>query len=356
MVHFLKTLNLKVMEFKYFMGIDIGKTDLFAAVIEGASKATPAPQRYANTSEGIEQLIASQDGRVPGEVLVLIENTGHYGELLIETLHAKGFFVWLEAPNVLQKGLLKLNRLKDDPHDARMLASMARTHRDDAVRWEPAPADVQLLRDLHRRRSQIIRDRTRKYNQLHAENSRPRPNQVFVDQFKAGIKFDDDMVKQVNTEIDRLVASSQLIKRLIALLVSIPAIGRENALNIIIITECFTKIVGFKQLAAYICTAPYAKVSGTSGRQSRRVSKIGDRKSKSKLYLGVMSTATKPKGFWYKEYIHYLAKDKPHLVAVNNIINKIIKIIYALVKANKPFDKEFYINRRLSTGQNLHLS
>ncbi len=347
------------MEFKHFIGIDVGKTELCAASIDQAAKAASQALRHPNTREGIEGLIASLAGTAPGEVLVLVENTGSYCELVVETLHAEGFFVWLAAPDILQKGLLKLNRLKDDPHDARMLAMVACTHCKDAVRWEPVPEDVKRLRSLHRRRSQIIRDHTRKCCQLHAESSRAHPDPFIVAQLKEDIKHEGICIQQVNEEINRLAAGSPLIHRLVTLLVSIPGIGRENALNIIIITECFTKIISFKQLAAYICTAPYAKVSGTSGRQSRRVSKVGDRKSKSLLYLGVVSTATRSNGFWHQDYIRYTKAGKHHLVAINNIINKVIKIIYAIVKHKdrKPFDKELYFkNRRLSTAPHLHLS
>lgn len=344
------------MGFKYFIGIDVGNSELFEARIDTKAACSSQAVCHKNNDEGIKGLLErlGKLGCKRSSVLVLIENTGSYCERVTASLGKAGFYVWLAAPNILEKGLLKLNRLKDDPHDARMLAMAARTHQAEAVKWQPGHPDVEELRDLQQRRDQIVEDRKRKLNQLHAQNSRLAPNALTIKQLKAGIEADNAMEKEVKDCIKALEKTSETIRKQLKSLKSIPGIGQQNAIHIIISTKGFTKFKHHKQFAAHVCTAPYARSSGSSGSKVRRTSKKGDRKAKARLYMAILATTTRKKGFWKDDYLRYIGQGKHHLMAINNIINKVIKLVFTIAPKGKTFDKDLYLkNRGLSTKKNL---
>lgn len=348
----------KFMKFSHFVGIDVGKFELLVGVLASDQFQCRKAEQFEYTVKGVTALLSMLDGvGTCGELLVLMENTGKYCEKLIAALHGAGHFVWLCSPVVLSNGTLGMNRLKDDPYDARQLALVAKTYQAEARRWEPLSPDVDRMSRLWARRRQLVKDRVRAMNQRTSEMDGFKPEPLFVAQLDAQVNLLSDHIKVVDDELAALLKSSEALRRKAAIMVSIPAVGSQIAMRVLILTGAFEKIKTAKALAAFISTAPYAKSSGTTGRKSKKVSKKGDRRSKSLFCMGVVSTALRPKGFWRPTYLKLLDQGHSHNSAINVIINKIIKLIFKLVQSDQKFDKKKYLeNKRSAIARNLQVS
>lgn len=346
------------MKFSHFVGIDIGKFEILVGVLAPDQLECRKAEQFDYTVKGVSALLSMLDGLGKcGELLVLMENTGKYCEKLIAALHGVGHFVWLCSPSVLANGTLGMNRLKDDAYDARQLAMVARTYQSSARRWEPLSPDVDRMARLWSRRKQLVKDRVRAMNQRTSEMDGFKPEPLFVAQLDAQINLTNDHIKTIDDQLNTLLKTSEGLRRKAAIMASIPGVGPQIALRALILTGAFEKLKTAKVLAAFISTAPYAKSSGTSGRKSKKVSKKGDRRSKSLFCMGVVSTALRPKGFWRPEYLKLLDQGHSHNSAINAIINKIIKLIFKLVQTDQKFDKKKYLeNKRSALAKKLHMS
>lgn len=343
------------MDFSRFVGIDVGKAELHAAVLGPKSRDYLLDGAYDHDTPGISSLVRALGD--PGNVLVVVENSGRLCERLVFVLHAEGFFVWLCTPNALAQGTLGMNRLKDDPHDARQLALLARTYREQAVQWAPDDPKVERLRRMRSRRRQLVRDRTRIMNQTASEKAGHAADALVLRQLAQQKALLDNLLADIEKEIEGLVASIPGYARKGKVLASIPSIGKVMATQALILTEGFTKITSPEAFAAFVSTAPYARASGASGRKSRKVSKKGDRRTKAILCCGVVSSATRPKGFWREDYLRLIEEGRHHNDAINVIINKVIRLMFALVMKDETFDKKKYLeNRRPKLDRKLQLS
>lgn len=346
------------MEFTHFIGIDLGKAELHAATLDAAGKACAAPEVHPHTAAGISRLAGAM-ARLgdPAGVLVVLEDTGRLCERLVAALHAEGFFVWVVPPAALSRGTLGMNRLKDDPYDARQLALVAMTHRRQARRWEPADPDIDRLGRLFAYRRQLVRDRTRLKNRRTSEMDGLRPMDVAIRGYGEQLALLDRQIAGVEAEARALIKANKGIRRMHRILTSIPGVGTQTATRVIAMTGGFKRVASAKALAAFICSAPYAKASGTSGRKSRKVSRKGDRRTKALFCCGIVSTATRARGFWREDYRRMIDSGRHHNSAVNALINKVIRLIYTLVNTDQVFDRKKYLeNKRSALDKPLHAS
>jgi transposase len=346
------------MKFSHFVGIDIGKFEILVGVLGADQLACSKAQAFDYTVKGVSAILSLlEETGTCGQLLVLMENTGKYCEKLLAALHGDGHFVWLCSPAVLTNGTLGLNRLKDDPHDARQLALVAKTYQAQALRWEPLTPAVERMSRLWSRRKQLVKDRVRAMNQHTSELDGFKPEPLFLAQLDAQIDLLDEHVKAVECELAALLKTSPDLKRKAAIMTSIPGVGDQISTRVLIITRAFEKIKTPKALASFISSAPFAKTSGTTGRKSRRVSKKGDRRTKSLFYMGVASTALRKDGFWRNEYLRHIEAGHHHNSAINRIINKIINLIFKLVQSDQKFDRKKYIeNKQSAIAKMLQLS
>ena len=81
----MKTNSISSLTPELFLGIDVGKTDLFCHII---GPNDPIAQRFDNSDKGIKKLIDWLDQLgAPIEVTACLEQTGHYGFQVAKALH-----------------------------------------------------------------------------------------------------------------------------------------------------------------------------------------------------------------------------------------------------------------------------
>lgn len=132
------------------VGVDVGKAALDVAV-EGRAGV----KRFANTRQGIDQLVRHV-ARLEAPRLV-VEATGGYEEALLERCSDAGLWVARVNPRQARAlGKAMGDRAKTDAIDAQVLATMARVFHDRLQPYQAPDPWQRELRDWLRRRGQVV--------------------------------------------------------------------------------------------------------------------------------------------------------------------------------------------------------
>ncbi|MGE5105192.1 MAG: IS110 family transposase, partial [Betaproteobacteria bacterium] len=147
-----------------FAGIDIASETHVLAIVSGDGdvelKATPFGEDAAGYAKALGLL------GTPGEALVAMEATGHYGKNLFAALVAAGHSVALLNPLRTRRFAAEdLERTKTDAIDALGIARFAAQKRPAATRLPDSATEE--LRELIRLRDRLTQDFGDRLRQLH---------------------------------------------------------------------------------------------------------------------------------------------------------------------------------------------
>ena len=117
---------------------------------------------------------------------------------------------------------------------------------------------------------------------------------------------------------------------------SVTGVGRITALYLMTATDLFTKCRNPKQLASYCGVVPFQYTSGKSIKKQPRVHFMANKKLKSLLHLCALSAARYDQGL--KLYFERkVEQGKNPMLVLNNVRNKLVHRIYAVVKRDSPY-------------------
>ena len=223
---------------------------------------------------------------------------------------------------------------KIDSVDARQIAEYAYRFEDELPLWTPPEATREQVRVLLRTREQLTRDMVGKKNMLHAMRRKvvrtPFAEELLeesVDQIKV-------QIKRIQKEIGRLVQHSSELAETMALLQSIPGVGPVLSAHLLVTTNAFKCTPTARQFVAYIGICPYEHQSGTSVQKKATSRRYGP---------PVLLGATLPGGddaeairsALRRHYLRKRAEGKPARLVLNNISNKLLRIICAVLRSGR---------------------
>jgi transposase len=175
-----------------------------------------------------------------------------------------------------------------------------------------------------------------------------------IDQVKqdSALKEEDDIksfqiqtlvksVKQLNqtiSEIEKKMQANELYKTTNSLLSSIPGCGDNSAVILNIEIGDIQKFKSASQMCAYFGTHPEKKQSG-DGQTKARMSKKGSPRFRGTLYM-VAKNAVLYSPYFKAIYASSRAKSNKHNHALGVIMNKLVRIIYGILKSGIPFDEK----------------
>ncbi|UBQ06382.1 transposase [Tepidimonas taiwanensis] len=311
------------------VGIDVAKAHVDVCVLGAQFKA----QRFDNQAEGHSALTAAL--KPLGVALVVMEATGGYETELACALQAAGLPVAVVNPRQARDFAKSMGRLaKTDAIDARVLAEYAAVllRREDLTRLlRPLPdAQQQWLAALVTRRRQLLA-------MLLAERQRlqitPRGLHPSIEAVIAVIKaqldeIDGQMVGHVREhfgELDALLQSARGIGPVASatLIAELPELGRLNR----------------REIAALVGIAPMANDSGAS--KGRRRIQGGRFDVRRVLYMATL-TACRANPVIKAFYERLIAAGKLPKVALVACMRKLLTMLNAMVRSNKPWDNSLH--------------
>lgn len=326
------------MHFSYFIGVDISKNTLDAAIY-------PAKDRnddflhIENTSKGLRTMITwiKRKGIKTGDVVICAEHTGIYTNPLIDYLDKKGIALSLNSPLEIKRSM-GIIRGKSDVVDAARIAEYAFTKREKLRIYERPSDSVMTLQYLLTERRQYVRQRAALLNMQSAlhkyETSAARKrNEQAIGNLTQLIKKAEEQMLSIVAETPALIRNYQLVR-------SIMGIGLINAISTIVYTNNFKWFDTPRQYACYIGVAPFEHTSGTSVKGKTQVSKLCRTQQKSELSMAARSAIINDPGL--KRYYQRKMKEKGggremHGIVLNAVKFKLILRMFAVVKSGQPY-------------------
>lgn len=325
---------------KIYVGIDVSKSWIDVCVT-GDGKII-SHQQFDNKKAGFMAMIKwlktfSKDHQ---SWLVCMEHTGIYAQPLWYFLTEKEITYCVVAGSQITSGL-QIKRGKSDKIDAADIARFVLRYQDEL---KPHQLPAQLLARL--KMLFTYRERLVKAKVLIGVPARE-AKEFASEQSKEMRKDSNSLVQVIEARIKRvekmmlgLIDSDEEAKRCYKLIVSVPGFGLVTASYLLIITQCFTTLSGSRQLSNFGGMAPHPHKSGSSIKGKTRVSHVADKKLKTLLSRGTQSLIQHNEQT--KLYlIRMLERGKDENLVRNNIKNKMLHTVCAVVKRGTPFTKDY---------------
>lgn len=301
------------------VGIDVSKDRLDVAVRPSGDEF-----RVVRGEQGIEDLVSRLKALAPQ--LVALEATGGFETVVTAALAAAGLPVVVVNPAQVRAFAKAIGqRAKTDPIDARVIAHFAEATKPPV---RPLPdAQTQFLADLVQRRRQII-------EMLGAENQRrKRAPARLAKSIDRLIKALQKELTSVDGDIDEAVRNSPAWRDKEDLLTSVPGVGPAISRTLIAELPELGQL-DRKQIAALAGLAPFTRQSG----QWRGRSFIGGGRTSVRcaLFMGAM-VAKKHNPLLKAFFDRLVAAGKPKMVALIAVARKLLTILNAIVRDQKPW-------------------
>jgi len=326
---------------QYVVGLDIASEQVTAAIGAVPWRLRVRGTTFANTAEGFQALREwlARHGCTPNNSMLCMEATGVYGEALAYDLTLHRYRVAVEPPLKVKRAFASSSH-KTDAVDSEQIAEYACRFLDELRRWQPRPEVLEQLRVLLSTREQLIEQRTAHSNTLTALRRKavrtPLAEQVHQhlrDQLR-------QQIKAVETEIRKLIDQDPDWKQLFILLLTIPGVGWLVATNFLVLTEFATRLLAHKQLAAHLGICPYQRTSGKSLRRRATSRHYGPPQPRRVLHLAARSVCTHSPAF-QAYYQRKLDEGKPKMLVLNNVANKLVNLICAVLRSQCPYDPDY---------------
>ena len=338
---------------KLFVGIDFSKEKIDVAIIfaEGLTETSMrVSNEFKNSVSGYKQLVKwveeSSNETEPSLWLFCGENTGDYSKPLCNFLYGRGFDMWLENAKSI-KDASGIRRLKSDRADANMTAEYAMRNYDKAIIYEPLSESLSQLRELFLYRQMVVRHRCsfqvrRGEKRLNMEKS---PVKTMISQSGRHIVTElNKEIEKIDKRIAELIDSDDELAQVFTIVTSIPGIGTQNAVCLMVYTDNFRRFnFDSRKIACYYGIAPFGRDSGTSVHTDPHVHYMANRQIKAMLSQAALSAARfNPVIASY--YSRLIAKGKKRQIVLNNVKNKLVHIVTAMVRNKQLFDKDYKIS------------
>lgn len=301
------------------VGLDIAKAHL-----DLATEPSRPPQRFAHTEAGLSALVAQLQTLAP--TLIVMEATGGYETDVATAVALAGLPVAIVNPRQVRDFAKALGRLaKTDALDATVLALFGAR-----VRPEPRPlpdAAHQALTALVTRRRQLVEMLSAERNRLVVAHGRVKHD------VQTHIHFLEQRLKATDGERRTAIRESPVWRAQDQLLQSVPGIGPTTAATLIAALPELGHL-SRRQIAALVGVAPLNRDSGT--RTGPRVTWGGRAAVRAPLYMAAHA-AQRWNPVLHTFYARLRAAGKPHKVALVATMHKLLTILNAMVKAQRPW-------------------
>lgn len=323
--------------YSIFIGVDISKLTLDIVGINSKNSIVKNSLEINNNIKGIKKYFNKLLADNPKEkIIVCFENTGLYGYYLSTTLsELKIDYAIVPALEIhLSKGLV---RGKSDKKDALMIAHYLLSNQFKIKLSTLNEFDIDKLKTLNSQRDKIVKSISIFRQTYESKNFLPKALT------KETYCINDSIVKnlkknllKIEKEIDKIINANDNLKTNYNLVKSIPGIGPQTSIYLLIVTKNFTAFSDARKLACYAGVAPFPYQSGTSINGRTKVHHFADKKLKSLINMCALNAKR-----WDAQISTYyekkVAEGKNKMLVMNNVRNKLLHRVFAVIKRQTPY-------------------
>lgn len=325
------------MKVLHIIGADLSKKSIDFANPQGQHI------KVSNDKEGYDQLITwinRQNISIP-KMMIVMEHTGLYSYRLEQFLHAQQIrFIKVSAYAI--KHSMGLVRGKNDKIDAIRIARYGLQKQHCLIPDVPLDKALQRLQMLSSTRDRLIRMRASMLSGVkeYRDSCDLSKDDLIIRTQLQLIKSFDQKIAKLEEAIANVLQTEQSLQNNAQLLQSITAVGKVVSVAAIIKTRNFTRFKDARTFASFCGVAPFTNTSGTSIRGKTRVSKLRDRDMNRLLDLSAKSAIQYDKEL-REYYLRRTAEGKSKMSTINIVRNKILYRMFAVIKRQTPFIKEY---------------
>lgn len=330
----MKNIQNTIQQPSFFLGIDVGKVDLYCHII---SKNEPISARFDNTSTGIKKLKewVKKNTNIQ-QLSACLEQTGHYGKAVATALHQFNIVsLHLVNPRQIKAyGNQKLRRNKSDTADAKLIAQFLKSEQHDLITWEPPSPDNEKITSLSRYADSITKDNARLKTRCESVT-----NSSILRSIKRRIKLQENEIIAIRKQINKIIKNNDLLHTTSELLTSIPGVGEVCSHIVLAELPQIQLFKNARQLAAWAGLTPQHYQSGTSGRSTTPITKVGSAHLRSGLFMPAMNARVfNPLLKTFSERLKENGKTPKQIIIA--VMRKLIHQIYGILKSGEPYNPE----------------
>lgn len=313
-------------------GIDLSmkKFDVNYIDLKGNERKKEVKNKVVNISKFLDT--------IPKDAVLCAEDTGVYGELLLFLANQSGVKISF-SPGYTIKHSLGIIKGKSDPIDASRIREYGQRFKDKLVFKEYDTEEITELKSLYSLRSQLVKARKVLRAGKHSRAKSPMQSISVNKHCNQALLSLDSEIDSVEKEMENIIKANEELNENFELATSIKGVGPVITTDLIIKTGNFRSIDTARKAASYAGVCPFPNESGKMVGKNK-TSPFADHKLKSLLHMGAKSAVKHN-----KEYrLYYIKKElegKPHYLIMNNISNKMLRTIYAVIKNRIPYNQDY---------------
>jgi transposase len=229
-------------KFNYYIGIDVSKLTLDVTILHEEESSSPTTVYYKieNNEKSIAHFVKKRLVTCPCEqILFCFEDTGIYALPLAYYLNDNKIACWQVAAIEIKRSK-GITRGKSDKIDSKDIAFYAYTHMHKFHPSRISAKSIQQLRLLFTEREKVLKSLPS------FEKTSENKDFISKDVFKIVSSINKTVVKQLKASLKRIeekmlsiIAAEEKLKQQYGLLTSIPDIGMQTAVYLLIATKCF---------------------------------------------------------------------------------------------------------------------
>lgn len=323
----------------YFLGMDISKLTIDYQLIDLMDKGLLSGQ-ITNDEKGIKQLIKTLKEKGFDSRLILfgMENTGIYCNPMKVFSVAKSLD--LVVGNAFDIAHSKgLRREKSDSADAFMIAQYLRKNLPKIRLYIPDSEIVMQLKRLQSSRQMLLKQKHQlDRHLLETKDFIPaKEYKTLANTLNQTIISIQKAIVAVDQQINDLLCQQEELENNVEIIESIPGVGRQTAIALITSTNNFKTITEPRKAACHGGIAPFKNESGTSIKSVPRVSHLANKTLKKALHMAALSAVRwcVPLKLFYEKKV---AEGKNKMSVLNAVRNKIIHMVYAMIRKNEKYN------------------
>jgi len=268
-----------------------------------------------------------------------MEATSTYHLPLAQWLYDHGIRVVIENPLKIKRfSQMHLQRHKTDKADAKMIYEYGTIIVTKSIAlWSPQSTRIQELQQCDSLSQRLNKELTALTNTHEALAQLSVVNAEVTRIVNSTIKQLKNALKQLDKQMKTLVKEHYCENY--KLLMSIPGVGSKTSVMLICQTDNFTKFDNVKKFLSYIGMSPRTYESGTSVKDKGHISKVGNGRLRSLLYM-CSWTAKRTNSQCVAVYEKMHSKGKPEKVIKVAIAHKLLRQVFGVIKHQQPFSTE----------------
>jgi len=319
-----------------FIGIDVSKLKLDITGINIENEIDLKHLIIKNTTSDIKKYFKQVLKKYPQSIIVGFENTGIYSALVASVLHELSID-YCQLPSLEVSMSKGISRGKSDKIDALQIAQYLLSHKFKIKLSSISDSFLIEMKLLYTQREKILKSIV-KFNSNY-ENNDYLPKSLQKDLIrttKSIIKNLKMNLLSIEKRLDFIIKKTPPLLDNFNLTISIPGVGKQTAIYLLIVTKNFTVFKEARQLACYAGIAPFPYQSGSSINGRNKVSHMADKKLKSLLNMCALSA--KKHDYELSQYFEKkVIEGKNKMLVLNNVRNKLLARVFAVINRQEPY-------------------